>query len=89
MDNDVPGQNETVPISVQAAVAHECEYRAREAREAVRDWHAMSAPVKRAILEDAAVTLERAYGVLQPEQSLGATAVNSLNSLQPSRTAPE
>jgi len=66
MDNDVPGMAETVPITEQVAAAHECEYRATEARQTVRDWYATSDPVKRAIMEDCAKTLEWARRALSP-----------------------
>jgi hypothetical protein len=54
----------THPITSETAVAHECEYRAREARDVVRDWHATSDPVKRAILEDCAKSLDLARAEL-------------------------
>ena len=53
--------NKTVPISEAHAVAHECEYRAREIRTALSEWNATSDPVKRAIFGDAANTIEHAH----------------------------
>ena len=54
-------------ISEAAAAAHECDYRAKEAEDAVRDWHATSDPVKRAILQDAAATMRFAQRALSQE----------------------
>ncbi len=54
-------------ISEMEAAAHECDYRAKEAEDVVRDWHATSDPVKRAIMADAAATMRFAQRSLSQE----------------------